>query len=151
MKTQQHSHFSPDLEMQVSRFGLRVASSLSEHNRSLPHGVSERLRFAREKALTQARDARTAQLVPASGTQSVRAGSALALTGLNGSSQGWFKLASFLPLLMLVAGLLLIDHSQWYEQITATAEIDTALLSDHLPPAAYGDPGFSEYLVDEQE
>ena len=151
MKTQQHSHFSPDLEMQVSRFGLRVASSLSEHNRSLPHGVSERLRFAREKALIQARDARTAQLVSASGTQSVRAGSALALTGLNGSSQGWFKLASFLPLLMLVAGLLLIDHSQWYEQISATAEIDTALLSDHLPPAAYGDPGFSEYLVDEQE
>ena len=151
MKTQQHSHFSPDLEMQVSRFGLRVASSLSEHNRSLPHGVSERLRFAREKALIQARDARTAQLVSASGTQSVRAGSALALTGLNGSSQGWFKLASVLPLLMLVAGLLLIDHSQWYEQISATAEIDTALLSDHLPPAAYGDPGFSEYLVDEQE
>ena len=56
-----------------------------------------------------------------------------------------------MPLLLLVIGLLLIEHGQWYEQVLAAAEIDTALLSDNLPPAAYGDPGFSEYLNDEQE
>ena len=56
-----------------------------------------------------------------------------------------------MPLCLLVAGLLLIQHGQWYEQILAAAEVDTALLSDNLPPAAYGDPGFSEYLSDEQE
>ena len=28
----------------------------------------------------------------------------------------------------------------------AAAEVDTALLSDSLPPAAFTDPGFSEYL-----
>ena len=33
----------------------------------------------------------------------------------------------------------------------AAAEMDAALLSDKLPPAAYGDPGFSEYLSDVEQ
>jgi hypothetical protein len=52
---------------------------------------------------------------------------------------------------MLVLGLALIQHSKFYQQIVAAAEIDTALLSDNLPPAAYSDPGFSEFLTTEQE
>jgi hypothetical protein len=75
----------------------------------------------------------------------------LALNGLGGGPSRWFKFASIMPLCLLVAGLLLIQHGQWYEQILAAAEVDTALLSDNLPPAAYSDPGFSEYLSDEQE
>ncbi|CAN5262886.1 hypothetical protein BH11PSE10_BH11PSE10_03760 [soil metagenome] len=151
---QQPPHFTRDLETQVSRFGLSVAAGLNEHSRSLPHDVTERLRFAREQALSKAQMARAAQQVIAPSSQVVRNGGTLALNGLGGSdenSQGWFKLASFMPLVMLVLGLLLIQHSGWYEQVTAAAEIDTALLSDNLPPAAYGDPGFSEFLSDEQE
>jgi hypothetical protein len=37
--------------------------------------------------------------------------------------------------------------SRAVQQISATAEIDAALLGDELPPAAYTDPGFSEFLV----
>lgn len=141
-----------DLDTQMARFGLRVAAGLNEHNRTLPHGVSERLRFAREQALVKAQSARAAQQVAAPSTQVVHNGATLALKGLGDKpAQGWLKFASFLPLLMLVAGILLIQHSEWYQQILAAAEIDTALLSDNLPPAAYGDPGFSEYLNDEQE
>jgi sensor domain CHASE-containing protein len=146
------SHYSPDLDTQMARFGLRVAASLSERSRDLPHDVSERLRFAREQAVMKAHMARAAQTEKAVSPQIVRNGTTLALNGMGGrSSQGWLKFASFMPLLMLVAGLLLIQHGQWYEQIMAAADIDTALLSDKLPPAAYGDPGFSEYLSDEQE
>ena len=151
-------HFTPDLETLVTRFGLRVTASLNEHSRALPHDVSERLRFAREQALMKAQSARAARTVAAPSAQAVHQiqnGTTLALKGLGGPggkpSQGWLKFASFLPLLVLVAGIALIQHGQWYEQITAAAEIDTALLSDNLPPAAYGDPGFSEYLSDEQE
>ena len=151
-------HFTPDLETLITRFGLRVTASLNEHGRALPHDVSERLRFAREQALMKAQTARAAHSLTASSAQAVHQvqnGTSLALKGMGGPggkpSQGWLKLASLLPLLVLVFGILLIQHSQWYEQVTAAAEIDTALLSDNLPPAAYGDPGFSEYLSDGQE
>jgi len=133
----------------MARFGLAVAGSLSEQSEDLPHSVTERLRFAREQAMERARASRRVQTAPVAQTASgvVRSGKSLALIGGSGR---WFKLASVLPLLLLVAGLLLIQHSQWYEQVLAAAEIDTALLSDKLPPSAYSDPGFSEYLSDEE-
>lgn len=147
------NHNNRDLDTQMARFGLLVVAGLNEQN--LTHDVSERLRFAREQALKKAQGARAARKATAPSTQMVRNGSTLALNGSGGPSskwsQGWLKFASLMPLVMLVAGLLLIQHGQWYEQVLAAAEIDTALLSDNLPPAAYGDPGFSEYLSSEQE
>lgn len=60
-------------------------------------------------------------------------------------SWGW-RIASALPLIVLLAGLWGVNA--WYqrEQVQAAAEVDVALLSDELPPAAYADPGFEEYL-----
>ncbi|WP_231512376.1 DUF3619 family protein [Paucibacter sp. KBW04] len=150
------SHFSQELETRMTRFGLRVAADLSERNETLPHDISERLRFAREQALLKAKTARAAQVQLAPSTPVVQIGATLALGGGNGgmgsqeTSPRWLKFASLLPLLMLVLGLFLIQHTQWYQQINASAEIDTALLSDHLPPSAYSDPGFSEFLSEEQ-
>lgn len=57
------------------------------------------------------------------------------------------RLASLLPLLALLAGLWGINHWAHREQVQAAAEVDTALLTDDLPPAAYADPGFEEYLL----
>ncbi|MDN3922976.1 DUF3619 family protein [Roseateles violae] len=152
MNKQLHTHFGPELEARTTRFGLRVAAGLSERSEALPHDVSERLRFAREQALQRAQSARKAAVGQTEqAVQTVRSGSALALGGLGGGSSRWLKFASFLPLFLLVVGLLLIQHGQWYEQILAAAEVDTALLSDNLPPAAYGDPGFSEYLNDDEQ
>ena len=51
-----------------------------------------------------------------------------------------------LPLLVLVSGLLMIERWAVREQVLAAAEIDALLLSDDLPPAAYSDPGFGEFL-----
>jgi hypothetical protein len=154
MNKQHHSsHFALDLDARVSRFGKRVAASLTERGDALPHDVTERLRFAREQALLKARSARAPQVATQTSAAVVRAGAALALGGAgsgSGGSSRWFKLATVMPLLLLVAGLLLIQHGQWYEQVMASAEIDTALLSDKLPPAAYGDPGFTEYLSEQE-
>ncbi|MBV8502381.1 MAG: DUF3619 family protein [Paucibacter sp.] len=138
-----------ELDTRMARFGMAVAGTLSEQSEELPHSVTERLRAAREQAMDRARATRRQQTVPVAveATGAVRSGRSLALLG--GPSR-WFKLASVLPPLLLVAGLLLIQHSQWYEQVLAAAEIDTALLSDKLPPSAYSDPGFSEYLSDEE-
>jgi hypothetical protein len=49
-------------------------------------------------------------------------------------------------LVVLVAGLVGIDHWTMQEQIHTAADIDAALLADDLPPEAYADPGFAEFL-----
>ena len=58
----------------------------------------------------------------------------------------WQRAASFLPLVVLVMGLVAIDRWSVREQVLAAADIDAQLLSDNLPPAAYSDPGFAEFL-----
>jgi len=50
------------------------------------------------------------------------------------------------PLAVLLAGLVLIDSQYSRAQIEAAAELDAAILSDDLPPEAYRDQGFVEFL-----
>ncbi|WP_343628547.1 DUF3619 family protein [Roseateles sp.] len=134
-----------ELDARVTRFGLRVAAGLSERSEDLSGDIQERLRFAREQALAKATAARAA--APAETASSARevGGGTLALGG-GEKTPRWLKAAAILPLLLLLGGLLLIQHSQWYEQIRSAAELDTEMLSKPLPPAAYSDPGFREYL-----
>jgi len=122
---------------------MRMTALLNQGVSELPHDISERLRFGRERALALASVHRKAarmvsapQLVGVSGRSAV----------LGGPPSIWLRLASALPLAVLVAGLVLIQQHHNSEQIAAAAEIDSALLADELPPAAYGDPGFSEFL-----
>lgn len=115
-----------------ARFGRRIAARLAESSDALPPDVSERLRFARERALERAR----AAAVPASPS----AGAA------NGRPSFWWRLASVLPGILLVAGLVAIEIQHDDEVARTAADIDAALLSDDLPPTAYTDPGFAEFL-----
>jgi len=97
---------------------------------------------AREQAVARARQTRLAQ--PAAAQQlSVQSQGSLAL---GPSPSGWLRLASVLPLMLLVLGLVMIQHLHEQAEIRAAAEIDAALLADDLPPEAYGDPGFVAYL-----
>ena len=70
----------------------------------------------------------------------------------SGSAMGGFnfdffsKLSSLLPLLALIAGLFAINHFQTDMRAKELAEIDSALLTDDLPPAAYADQGFGQFL-----
>ncbi|MEQ1683512.1 MAG: DUF3619 family protein [Burkholderiaceae bacterium] len=134
------------LDALQARFAIRVAARLTERSQGLEADVGERLRFAREKALERARASRTASASQPLGTTAAGA----LLLGRVGSGW-WMKLASVLPALALIAGLLLIQKSQTDEQVSAAAEIDAALLSDDLPPAAYSDAGFAEFLKTPRE
>jgi hypothetical protein len=139
---------SRDLDTLQARFALRVAAQLTEHADRTPHDVGERLRFARERALERARQVRHSTAVQtASAVQPM--GRSAALSG--GSSPWWLKLASFAPLVLLLAGLSLIEQLHDRNQVTAAAEIDVALLADDLPPDAYRDAGFVEFLKTSQE
>jgi hypothetical protein len=160
MKSSQFSVPGVDLESRVDSLGLRLAAGLNERDGALPHDVSERLRFAREQALARAVRARaTVAAMAAPQREVVAVGATLAFSGGPGmgnvgggkGTDLWAMLVSALPLLCLLAGLLLMQMNQENEQIAAAAEFDTALLSDSLPPAAFTDPGFSEYLRDTEE
>ncbi|MDP1648268.1 MAG: DUF3619 family protein [Rubrivivax sp.] len=125
-----------------ARLGLRLAGALTAHAEGLPHDVSERLRYAREQVLARAREARLA--APAA---QVAVGVSAAGGLLLGSFAPWLqRAASVLPLLVLLGGLLVIEQWSTRERVRAAAEIDTLLLADALPPSAYSDPGFAEFL-----
>jgi hypothetical protein len=51
-----------------------------------------------------------------------------------------------LPLVALLAGLITVQWFDSEQTVSDLAEIDTALLVDDLPPAAYSDPGFMQFL-----
>lgn len=137
---------SPAANILEARFGLRIAARLSEANRELPHDISERLRIARQQALSQV-PAKVAlrQANTAAATSVAGGGRGGAVLG-GGSPSWWARLGGLVPLLALLAGFWAIHEWTYHEQITAAATIDTALLSDTLPPAAYTDPGFDEFL-----
>ena len=130
-----------------ARFGVRVASMLGERAQATAPDISERLRFAREQALTRGQAARR-QVQTAAGPVVVGRGRSATLANPLG---WWFKLGSAAPLALLVLGLAGIAHVHDKAQIAAVAEVDAALLSDDLPPAAYTDPGFAEYLKTNRE
>ena len=139
----------PDLDTLETRVGVRVAARLSEQAQRTPHDVSERLRFAREQALLKAQQARAASAAAATAAAPVavtHGGAAAAILGFGGKSSWWVRLGSVVPLIVLVGGLMLIQQIHDRASISAAAELDAQLLSDDLPPAAYSDPGFAEFL-----
>lgn len=138
--TEQHAAVLESLE---ARLGVRLAAGLSERAAALPHDVSERLRVGREQAVQRMRAAQARRPVVATTVVAQGPGRAAAL---GGGRQLWLQLASWAPLAALVAGLLLIQYRTDEEQVQAAAEIDAVLLADDLPPAAWTDPGFREYL-----
>ena len=122
-----------------ARFGFRVAACLTERSAALEPDLTERLRFARENALERARSLHAAGAAPA--VAATRSGALLL-----GSPGRWMRLASILPVVALIGGLFMIQRAQDNAQISVAAEIDSALLADDLPPRAYSDSGFVEFL-----
>lgn len=138
----------PEAEALVARFGLRVAARLGEGAEQINPDIAERLRFAREQAVQRARQRQTG-LATAGSARAQAQGRSLVMEG--GPADGvfgswWMRLGMVLPLVVLVVGLLAIQHFTEQEDAALLAQLDSELLSDDLPPDAYADPGFTEYL-----
>ncbi len=129
-----------------ARVAARMAVALTHAAQELPHDVTERLRFARQQALERARESRLASTAATATIVGVSAGGAASLSHIPAWHQRWRSATAVLPLLLLVGGLLSINHWVVREQVLTAADIDAQLLSDNLPPVAYSDPGFAEYL-----
>lgn len=135
---------SADVMALEARFGLRVAARLSDRADDLPHDITERLRSAREQALAKARPRLAAARAAA---VAVSGSSGTATLGGGGSGDSWWwRLSSLAPLALLIVGLIWVHEFHRTEEILAVAEVDAALLTDAVPPSAYADPGFAEFL-----
>jgi hypothetical protein len=128
------------------RYALRLTSRLSDSADALPHDISERLRAARTQALAVRQQAKLA-----TSSQVLSNGMAATLSLGGPESDLWRRAASFVPLLALVLGLLAIQFLGNDERARDLADIDSALLTDDLPPAAYTDPGFAQFLKSRQD
>ena len=125
----------------MDRMGGQLAQLLSQASGELPHDLSERLRVARQQALAVRKPE------PAPRQQLLAQGSSLALAGPESEGLGlWSVLGSALPLLALLVGLGTVQWLDRQQAVSELAAIDTALLVDDLPPAAYSDPGFVQFL-----
>jgi hypothetical protein len=133
-------------EKTIDDYGRALARRLDRDGLDLSYDIGERLRAARMQALA----VRKPEWVPANATSvNLSAGQAtLVQSGENGYL--WHRLASFLPLVALIVGLMAIQSIQSDNSVTEIAEVDSALLLDELPPGAYTDPGFLQFLKSNQ-
>jgi hypothetical protein len=123
------------------RYGRQLAARLDAAAAALPHDISERLRFARLQALDKYREIHVRE------SASLAMGGGVAALGGGDDERGlWPRLASLVPLLALIAGLVAIQIVGSDQIAEELAEIDAALLTDDLPPDAYADPGFAQFL-----
>ncbi|MDU7589568.1 MAG: DUF3619 family protein [Acidovorax sp.] len=132
-------------EQAADRFARRVTARLSAGNDDLPYDISERLRAAREQALSKRKvvaPVRQMQTAPAI----VHNGRSAALGWGSEGGTWWRALVSAVPVMALFVGLLVVNASQDEYGAAEVAAVDAALLTDDLPPSAYADPGFVQYL-----
>ncbi|KRI00449.1 DUF3619 family protein [Curvibacter sp. PAE-UM] len=123
------------------RYGRQLAAYLDASAQQLPHDISERLRVARQQALGKYREVQVRE------TAGISLGGGVAALGGGEDERGlWPRLVSLIPLLALIAGLVTIQMVGTEQIAEELAELDAAILTDDLPPDAYSDPGFAQFL-----
>lgn len=135
-----HSTQQQNLSTQ-DRFGRAVTARLSESVATLPYDISERLRAARMQALGTRKAAQTV-----TATHVLTNSGAATLSFGEEDGHLWHRLAALIPLLFLIVGLIAMNMLNDDFNAKELADIDAAILTDDLPPAAYTDAGFVQFL-----
>ena len=129
-----------NIEVMQERFARKAVSHISNSTADLSHNVTERLRAARFQAIANRKIAKNQIAV-------VGQGQSAALTWSSGEPSGWgARIGALVPLVALVIGLFTINIVQSNNRAQEIAEVDVALLTDALPPEAFSDPGFIQFL-----
>lgn len=127
--------------MNEERFAYRIRQGLNHGLRDISPSVSRRLEAARHHALEhQKQSARQSSLVSANGAPmdhidfrlGDRARQALAIGAL-------------------LVGMLIAVYWQGHQYVDDLADVDSALLSDSMPPDAFLDKGFAAWLNSSSE
>lgn len=117
------------------QFARQICHVLDRGTEELDHGIAERLRATRERALQH-------QHVLAAGPAIVGVGG----TALLGGGEEKHPLRTLLLILAIILGMAISYYWNSFEQVDQNETIDSALLADDLPPKAYLDPGFQAWL-----
>ena len=127
-------------EEEADLIGRKITKSLDLSLETTPFHVNQRLSKARALAISKKKPEK--QLAWAS--QMSLAGHPSAKTRNSKSfvrNMGWLA-----PAILLIVGLVLITQWQQDARINDIADLDTAILSDEVPPDAYADNGFWVFL-----
>jgi hypothetical protein len=124
--------------------GKRIAAYLNQGNQQLPYEITERLRASRTRAIASRR-ANQFELKNADEIHMQTNGS-LRMPFSPKAYDFYSLIVSFIPLICLAAGLMLLYEFHNDQTALELAEIDSALLIDDLPPQAYTDPAFVDFL-----
>jgi hypothetical protein len=117
------------------QFARQLCRVLDRGTEELDHGITERLRAARERALQYQHIATfSPAIVGADGT------------ALLGGDEEKHPLRTVLAILALLIGVSLSYYWNGFSQASENEAIDSALLADDLPPNAYLDKGFQAWL-----
>ncbi|MBI2276874.1 MAG: DUF3619 family protein [Dechloromonas sp.] len=123
--------------MNEERYAYRVRQALNQGLKDIPPSASRRLEAARHLALAKQKQAKP-QLALAGGGRHVFG---------SGSPPRYFKQA--LSVIALLLGMWLSFYWHSVQYVTELQDVDSALLADDLPPEAFLDNNFFEWLKDD--
>lgn len=124
--------------MNEERYAYRVRQALNHGIKDIPQSASRRLEAARHLALSKQRQPASELVVAGSGTLS-----------LFKPGQHAPYLKQFLAILALLLGMWISFYWHSQEYVGQLEEVDSALLTDDLPPEAFLDNDFFEWLLDD--
>lgn len=123
--------------MNEERYGHRVRQALNHGLKDIPPAASRRLEAARHLALSRQKQAAPQMALAGFGISSFRAGSHVPY------------LKQILAIAALLLGMWISFYWHSVQYVTALEEVDSALLTDDLPPDAFLDNDFFEWLLDD--
>jgi hypothetical protein len=117
------------------QFARQICRVLDRGTKELDHGITERLRATRERAMQHQHGAALSPAIVGAGG-----------TALLGGDNEKHPLRTLLLILAIIIGMAVSYYWNSFEQVDQNETIDSALLADDLPPKAYLDPGFQAWL-----
>lgn len=130
--------------MNEERYGYRVRQALNQGLKDISPASSRRLEAARHLALSRQKQAAPEFVLSAQG-----ASNAADCARLPHAPQPHPYLRQALAVAALLLGMWIAFYWHSIQYVTELEEVDSALLSDDLPPEAFMDNDFFEWLKDD--
>ena len=123
--------------MNEERYAYRIRQVLNLGLNDIPPAASRRLEAARHLALAHQKQAEPQMVTANAGISSIRSGSYIPF------------LKQTLAVLALLLGMWISFYWHSIQYVTELEDVDSALLTDDLPPDAFLDNDFFEWLKDD--
>ncbi len=127
--------------MNEDRYGYRVRQALNHGLKDIPPAASRRLEAARHLALSKQKQAAPQVAFATAGN--------FAFDDFSGTGGPMPYLKQGLAILALLLGMWLSFYWHSVQYVTELEEVDSALLADDIPPEAFMDDDFIEWLKDD--